>query len=463
MMSSRMPPSDRAAVLQPWRREAFRLPIWLVPLGYAATAIVAAFVVPRLEHAFFSGLSGTVAPDAAIAFLSTTAGGMMALTAIVFSIAYITVQFNAIAYSPRLALWFARDPMMFHALGIFIATFVYALGTVAWVERGGTLHVPVISMVLVIVLLLASMLVFVLLVRGLTGLTITNTLHLLGDRGRDVIRKTFERLDARETDGLDPPYPIGLGPATQMLKYSGEPRSIAELDRDALVAMAQAAEGVIALVCAVGDTLVEGTLVLRVHAKSPVPMTDVMRAIKLSPERTFEQDPKYPIRLLVDIAIKALSPAINDPTTAVQAIDQVEDLLRRLGGRALDAGYARDARGVVRLIFPMPTWEDYLRLSFDEIRQYGMGSVQVMRRLRAALAGIAESVADEARTAAVQRYLLHLDMGIERSPLDTEDRVIASQADRQGLGMSRAPEPQLAADTGQPVAPALSEQSDQRI
>ena len=99
-----------------------------------------------------------------------------------------------------------------------------------------------------------------------------------------------------------------------------------------------------------------------------------MRAVQLAFERTSEQDPKYPIRLLVDVAIKALSPAINDPTTAVQAIDQIEDLLRRLGGHDLDAGYAHDADGVLRLIFPMPTWEDYLVLAFDEIRHCGFGT-----------------------------------------------------------------------------------------
>ena len=117
-----------------------------------------------------------------------------------------------------------------------------------------------------------------------------------------------------------------------------------------------------------------------------------MRAVHLGRERTFEQDPKYPIRILVDIAIKALSPAINDPTTAVQTIDQIEDLLRRLGEHELDAGCVSDANGVVRLIFPMPTWEDYLTLAFDEIRQYGVTSVQVMRRLRSALVGLAEFV-----------------------------------------------------------------------
>ena len=154
-------------------------------------------------------------------------------------------------------------------------------------------------------------------------------------------------------------------------------------------------------------------------------------------ERTSEQDPKYPIRLLVDIAIKALSPAINDPTTAVQAIDQIEDLLRRLGGRDLDAGYARDADGVLRLIFPMPTWEDYLVLAFDEIRHYGADSVQVMRRLRSALVGLADSVTDDTRIGAVQRYLKQLDLTVDRSILTADDQETARQEDRQGLGLSR--------------------------
>ena len=119
---------------------------------------------------------------------------------------------------------------------------------------------------------------------------------------------------------------------------------------------------------------------------------------------------------------RRLSPAINDPTTAVQTIDQIEDLLRRLGRRELDTGHARDAKGALRLVFPMPTWEDYLTLAFDEIRQYGATSVQVMRRLRAALVGLTESLSDKERADAVRRYLEHLDLVIERSSLDAEDR-----------------------------------------
>ena len=173
--------------------------------------------------------------------------------------------------------------------------------------------------------------------------------------------------------------------------------------------------------------------------KDRIPEKELMRAIRLERGRTFEQDPKFPIRVLVDIAIKALSPAINDPTTAVQALDQIEDLLRRLGVRHLDAGYVSDANGVLRLVFPMPTWEDYLALAFDEIRQYGATSVQVMRRLRSALVGIAESITIPARAKALEQYIRRLDLTIEHSPLDSEDQAMARQEDRQGLGHSQKP------------------------
>ncbi len=150
--------------------------------------------------------------------------------------------------------------------------------------------------------------------------------------------------------------------------------------------------------CGVGETLVEDTVLVSVHgAAQKLSEQALMGAIRLATTRTFEQDPKYAIRLLVDIAIRALSPAINDPTTAVQAIDQIEDLLRRLGRRQLDAGYARDATGTIRVTFPVPTWEDYLALSFDEIRQFGANSVQVVRRLRSALVGLGDTIAFEDR------------------------------------------------------------------
>ena len=121
----------------------------------------------------------------------------------------------------------------------------------------------------------------------------------------------------------------------------------------------------------------------------------------------------------------------------VDHADQIEDLLRRLGASELDAGYASDENGVLRLVFPTPTWEDYLTLAFDEIRQFGASSVQVMRRMRAALDGLVRWLPTEDRKKAVRRYLERLDRAIETSAFDSEDRRMALEDDRQGIGLSR--------------------------
>jgi uncharacterized membrane protein len=418
------------------------MPLWLIPILYAAGSIGCSLILPRIENAYFASYTLGISIASAQAILSAVASGMMALTGMVFAIAFVMVQFSAVAYSPRLVLWLARDPTLFHSLGVFVATFIYSLATLAWIDRGGAGTVPMFSMLLVGVLLFLSVLLFSWLVRRLNGLQITNVLHQVGDKGRDVIREMFQRLDQRPAGewklgagSADEPL---LGATILILNYSGAPRAVAELDIASLVLQAQQADGVIVMACAVGDTLVQDALLLRLHgAKSRPSEQKLMRAIHLERERTFAQDPKYPIRLLVDIAIKALSPAINDPTTAVQAMDQIEDLLRRLGRRDLDAGRARDANGVLRVIFPMPTWEDYLALAFDEIRQYGANSVQVMRRLRSALAGLRESATIPTRAEAVERYIKHLDLFIKHSLLDVEDQAMARQEDRQGLGLSR--------------------------
>jgi uncharacterized membrane protein len=399
------------------------------------------FALPRIEQAYLSSCTLAVSVASAQALLSAAASGMMALTGIVFAMAFVMVQFSAIAYSPRLVLWFARDRTLFHALGAFTATFVYALFTLAWVDRGGSAKVPLFSMLLVGIMIIISMLLFSRLMQRLGDLQIGNVLHLVGDRGRAVIGEMFRRLDdtsaaPRALEGAASHQ--RLGRVTQTVQYFGKPRTVARLDVDSLIGLARLAGGTIVMACAVGDTLVEGAVLLRVHdAGTPLPEDALLRAVRLGRERTFEQDPKYPIRLLVDIALKALSPAINDPTTAVQTIDQLEDLLRRLGASELDAGRATDGDGTLRLIFPTPTWEDYLTLAFDEIRHFGSSSVQVMRRMRSALVGLADSLPSQKRAEAVRRYLEHLDRVVEASSFDVEDRRMARQEDRQGIGLSR--------------------------
>jgi uncharacterized membrane protein len=290
-------------------------------------------------------------------------------------------------------------------------------------------------------MIIVSMLLFSRLMQRLGDLQIGNVLHLLGDQGRAVIGEMFRRLDdasATRHPAKSAASTARLGRVTQTVKYFGKPRTVAKLDVDSLVALAREGQGTIVMACAVGDTLVEGSALLHVHdSGTPLPEDALRRAVHLKRERTFEQDPKYPIRLLVDIAIKALSPAINDPTTAVQTIDQLEDLLRRLGASELDAGYAVDKNGALRLVFPTPTWEDYLTRAFDEIRHFGSSSVQVMRRMRSALVGLADALPSQERAETVRRYLEHLDRVIGASPFDVEDKRMARQEDRQGIGLSR--------------------------
>jgi uncharacterized membrane protein len=420
---------------------------WVIPLVYVAIAVVLGIFFPRFEFQHLGNYSefvsqlyfGNLAVSSAQAVLGAIASGMMALTAIVFTVAYITAQFNSIAYSPRVALVFVRDPALFHSFGLFVATFILSLFTLAWVDRENSQIVPVISMLIVGLFVIASMVAFAWLVRGVIDLQITNTLQSLGNRGRAVLQETFDRLETSD-DSTVKAMDGGLAarPVTQVLRYTGAPRSIAKFNVQALVQIARDADALIELDCAVGDTIVYEMQLLQIRgAARPIPEQALLDAVSLSVERTFVQDPKYPIRLLVDIAIKALSPSINDPTTAVQAIDQLEDMLRRLGRRALDDVKARDRDGIVRLTYPTPNWEDFLRLSFDEIRYYGANSVQVTRRLRSALAGIAESLNEPTRVRAVEQYVRQLNTAISRLPLDEEDRIVASQQDRQGLGVSR--------------------------
>ena len=181
----------------------------------------------------------------------------------------------------------------------------------------------------------------------------------------------------------------------------------------------------------------ESTPLLHVYAaREMIPEEKLRKGIELGMQRTFEQDPKYAIRLLVDIAIRALSPAVNDPTTAVQALDQIEDLLLRLGQRCLEIGRYRDSDGKLQLVVPFPTWDDLLLLALDEICFCGATSVQVMRRMNALVANLSRAVSKERRTA-LEFWEARLKASIARSFGDSEETLVASTQDRQGLGAPR--------------------------
>ncbi|MGC9196377.1 MAG: DUF2254 domain-containing protein [Syntrophobacteraceae bacterium] len=415
------------------------LPCRLIPLVYVAATIALAFTLPPFEYKFLPNLSHAMTTTSAIAIFSSIASGMIALTGIVFSLAFVMIQFSSSAYSPRLVTWFSESPTIFHSLGLFCATFIYALACLGWVNRLGSKTVPFLSTWVVIILLVCSVFALVLLIRDLSNLQVTRILQLIGHSGQDAIRKTYTTKDLLPfEEGFEDRPQVGeQASATQTLYYFGEPLIITAIDTGALVRLAKRAGGLIVLHCATGETLMQGQPLLQIFSsRIRLPESALAAPLKLGRERTFQQDSKYAIRLLVDIAIKALSPAINDPTTAVQAIDQIEDLLRRLVGHNLKNGRVRDEDGVLRLIFPTPDWDDFLSLAFDEISFYGATSLQVMRRLRATLADLSE-IAEEHKKRSIQSFLEHLDYLISQSFTEKRYRSIARRQDRQGLGLSR--------------------------
>jgi uncharacterized membrane protein len=141
----------------------------------------------------------------------------------------------------------------------------------------------------------------------------------------------------------------------------------------------------------------------------------------------------FAFRIIVDIASKALSPAINDPTTAVLAIDQIHHLLRDVGSRSLVEGREVDRKGNLRLMYRTPNWEDFVHLAVTEIRQYGRDSIQIMRRLRAMLENLIETLPDR-HAPPLRQQLKLLSESSKRSFLDADDFTLAEEGDLQGMG-----------------------------
>jgi uncharacterized membrane protein len=417
------------------RKHKRQLNAWGIPALYAVIAIAAALTLPRFEGRIFPGLISPLSVSAASAIYAAIASGMIALTGIVFSLTFVMVQFSATAYSPRLVLWIARDPVISHALGMFTATFLFAIAALSGVDRNASGKVPFVSAWMENALLLASVGMFIALIHRIGLLQVNRMLVFTGEQGRKVITTLYpvSNLVGPAAAAVD----LRALPLTQTLIHHGRPRAIQAVDVAWLVQIAEASGGVIEMLGAVGDTVLESTPLLHVYGvEVPVDEEKLRTGIELGEERTFEQDPKYAIRLLVDIAIKALSPAINDPTTAVQALDQIEDLLLRMGRQHLEIGKYHGSSGELRLIVPFPSWDDLLRLAFDEISAYGATSVQVMRRMNALLADLARAVPEERRPT-VHYWSGRLKAMIARSFVDDEQRVEALKEDRQGLGVPR--------------------------
>jgi uncharacterized membrane protein len=205
-------------------------------------------------------------------------------------------------------------------------------------------------------------------------------------------------------------------------------------DIPGLVALARRWDCVLELLPQVGDFVAIGDPLFRVFAGTTgLPNEALYQSVAVGQERTLEQDPTFAFRVIVDIANKGLSPAINDPTTAVLALDQIHHLLREVGQRRLDDERVRDAAGRVRLLYRTPDWEDFVRLSVTEIRQFGGSSIQIARRLRAMLENLIQTLSED-RAAMLRRELALLHRSSERLFVEPEDRALAEVSDFQGVG-----------------------------
>lgn len=401
----------------------------LVAWIYVVGSLVLGWSLPRISGGILGTLHSDVGHSQAIAFLSAISTGMMAFTGIVFSLLFLLMQFGSTAYSPHLVTLLARNPTLVHAQGVFTGTFLYSLMALRGVGAagGGTLALTI---WVAFAWLVASIFLLLRLVQVFATLEITDVLQMLGESGQ------------RELDVLYGPRPGDLptaaappGRLTQRILHRGRPRYLVDVDVAALLSLARDANAVIRVPVSFGDSITVGTTIALVEeANVPIPEDRIRRAIVLGRDRSLEVSPKSAIRLLVDIAIRALSPAINDPTTAVRSLDQIEDLLVRLGNAPLENGTVADQSGKVRVVYTTPTWEEYLDLALAEIQLYGAGAIQIQRRLAALLALLRASVPAK-RHEAIDRIAQERMHVVERAfDGDAWARDRAAGLDRQGLG-----------------------------
>jgi uncharacterized membrane protein len=251
-------------------------------------------------------------------------------------------------------------------------------------------------------------------------------------------RKAFQdsvRTAATEDapDFLLEPYRSSEEPA--VVVTSDGPGSIQAIDGEGLVRWARSHDCLLALPHVVGDFVQEGAVLAEVYGEvedSRAAESRLRGLIAFGEERTIQQDPAFAIRIMVDVAARALSPAVNDPTTTVQVIDHLGDTLRLIGATELSRAERRGAeRG--RVVIRTRRWEDFLALGVTEIREYGTRAIQVNRRLRAMLEELRDEVRPEYR-AAVEDELRRLEASVGRSFAGSPDLDRAHTADRQGIG-----------------------------
>ena len=410
--------------------------VWPIPTAYLVAAGILGIGVPALDRALGDAVPAEFGVGAAQALLSAFATGLITVMGFIISVVIAGLTFGSTTVTPRIVRELQRNTTIRHVFGLLLLSVVYAFLVLNRVAPPGDPNfVPDLAVWLVTPLLVIDVAGLFLLVREMGhSLRIVEIIDRVHHRAEQVIA-TMYRDEAEANNDDDHPKTTSVDGAFPVTVYNRDTSGVVtNLDVARLVNEAAHLNTTVELAYPIGSYVPTGQPLLRVaNQLSETDDRHLRRAVTLSDERTIDQDPLYALRLLVDIATRALSPAVNDPTTAVQVLDRIETILFLLATRALDRGTIRDREGNVRLVVPLPSWEEFVTVALTEIRQYGATSLQVMRRLRALLYDLLRD-APALRRPALEAQLALLDQTVERCYPDGSERELAFAVDRHGLG-----------------------------
>ena len=412
------------------RRMFFRSSLCIVPLICMAAAILTAPVIRWVDDQTRWTLLG-FGPEGARAVVGALVASLLTFIVFAFSLLLLAVQVAGAQLSWGIIARVFESRLTKLTLSAFVFSYAYTSAALGRIED----RVPQLPILVAVLCSLISIILFLYLIQEASqSLRPVMILTRVADDTRRAIEALYPR---RFAPSGGPSAGPALDPtrATRTITHGGRSGVVLAVDVAGLVEIATRAGCAIELVPQVGDFLATGEDVFRLHGAGAgaVEEGDLCRCVALGPERALENDPAFGFRILVDIAIRALSPAINDPTTGVLAIDQLQHLLHLLGQRQLDPGVVRDASGAVRLVYRTPDWEDFVTLAVTEIRLCGATSPQVTRRLQVMFEHLVHVVPAE-RSAVLRQEMARLRRTIDRGFADPEDRILAGVGDLQGFG-----------------------------
>ncbi|MCK9794862.1 DUF2254 domain-containing protein [Isoptericola sp. 4D.3] len=356
-----------------------RLRSGIVQLLGAGAGAVAGLVLP------LSGVGPSVDGRGLVEPLVTLGIGVVGVVSVVYSLLFGVIQWSAGAFSPRLGL-FRDDPMVWRTFAFAIGVFVFC--TVAAVTGADRHRVSVLVPCGAILGVLACVwLIRRVQARAFESIQLSSVLEEITTRGRRVIDHRYPPRGSASGRHVAPPEP---SPSQRAVTWTGRAGVVQQLDLHRLVLAAARADAVVSYHVAVGETVHEGTTLATVHGGT-LPDSVVRGAVVRGTERSFDQDPMFAFRLLADIALKSLSPAVNDPASAVEAIDATDGLLRRLVTRDLGVADVLDDDGEVRVRLVVPTWEDYVGTGVGDLLPAAAASPMVLRRIRHVLGHLLRS------------------------------------------------------------------------